>query len=143
MKSGALALPKAMKRKRAIRLTLYGLAFGASLCAGLALTAVWRAGMSVYEVWLAMRAERAAWVGVVDRLEEGKAVVVPFAPGRVGERDEEAYAATEAVLPLELLPGGLREGEVVTFTAMRRLDKTRDRHNRIKILISRLCSRQE
>jgi len=127
---------------RAVRSMLYGLACGTGVFIVLLPIVARLTGTGARELWLTARAERTAWLGVVDRVEEGKAIVVPSEVRTDSDRKGESPAPAEAILPLDLLPARVKEGEVVAFIAMLRSEKTKEQRARIEALVSRLCNRQ-
>ncbi|MGE5592201.1 MAG: DUF3006 domain-containing protein [Betaproteobacteria bacterium] len=84
---------------------------------------------------------RVSWTGVVDRVESGKAVVIPFGGLEGGStRGDDVASLSEVVMPLYLLPPGSDEGAVLDFAATARPGDTRARTARIEALVLRLKS---
>ena len=83
-----------------------------------------------------------SWAGVVDRVESGKAVVIPLGDTRGVAMPEDELPSSEVVIPADLLPPASSEGAVLDFAATLRPRKTHSRRAHIEALVLRLNNRR-
>ncbi|NLG80825.1 MAG: DUF3006 domain-containing protein [Firmicutes bacterium] len=82
-----------------------------------------------------------SWTGVVDRVESGKAVVIPLGDTRGVAVPDGELPSSEVVIPRDLLPPATSEGAVLDFAATLRPRKTHSRRAHIGALVLRLNDR--